>query len=193
MIDVIGETPLRILDFDIENAPISYLGSDWTTGLVTAIAWGLYPKGKIEARVLGEVDHEEMLEEFREEYGRADLVTGHYILKHDLPVLNRAMLRVGLPPLEPKMVSDTKLHLPKGQYVSASQENLSELLGVKAGKFHMNAARWERANVAAFGGGDPSGLELTRRRVTDDVRQHRQLRARLIELGHLGPAKMWRP
>lgn len=184
---------LRVLSFDIENAPISYLGSDWTTGLITAIAWGLYPKGRIEARVLGECSQRDMFEDFVDAYNSADVASGHYIIRHDLPVLNRAMLREGMPPLGPKLVSDTKLHLPKGQYVSCSQENLSELLGVKAGKFHMNAARWERANVAAFGSGDPSGLELTRRRVTDDVRQSRQLRAKLIELGHLGPPKMWRP
>lgn len=193
MIELAGGSRLRVLTLDIENAPISYLGSDWTTGLITAIAWGWYPRGRIEARLLGECRPDDMLEDFLIAYNEADVVSGHYVLKHDLPILNRAMLRVGFPPLEPKMVSDTKMHLPKGQYVSCSQENLSELLGVKAGKFHMNAARWERANVAALGGGDPAGLELTRRRVTDDVRQNRQLRAKLIELGHLGPPRMWRP
>jgi hypothetical protein len=31
--------PRRVLDFDIENRPLTYLGSDFTTAEVTAIAW----------------------------------------------------------------------------------------------------------------------------------------------------------
>ena len=34
----VSARPLRVLDFDIENRPLSYLGSDFTTAEVTAIA-----------------------------------------------------------------------------------------------------------------------------------------------------------
>ena len=36
---VVRQRPMRVLDFDIENRPLSYLGSDFTTAEVTAIAW----------------------------------------------------------------------------------------------------------------------------------------------------------
>ena len=93
-----GKT-LRVLDFDIENRPLSYLGMDYTTGEVTAIAASWEGKQHVWVKLLGRNTALEMLAGFAELYNQADIVTGHYIRKHDLPVLNGAMLEHGLPPL----------------------------------------------------------------------------------------------
>lgn len=190
----------RVLDFDIENRPLSYLGSDFTTGEVTAIAWQYVDEpSSADAAILGitcqhphcSVVHygetlAEILDRFVRAYNDADVVTGHYITGHDLPVINGALLELSLPALQDKLVSDTKQHLLKRRYISASQENLAEMLGVRAPKVHMNTPRWREANRLT-----PEGLAITKKRVVGDVRQHIQLRKKLIELGWLGPARLW--
>jgi len=129
-----------------------------------------------------------MLKGFRVLYDQSDIVTGHYLLKHDLPVINGAMLEYGLPPLAPKLVSDTKVHLVKRKYLSASQESLAGMFGLPEAKHHMSNPEWREANRLT-----PEGIEKTRKRVIDDVIQHKALRARLVELGALKPPRVWQP
>jgi hypothetical protein len=179
---------LSILDFDIENRPLSYLGTDFTTAEITAIAASFVGEKKVHVWLLGTDDPLAMLEGFRALYDRADCVTGHYIRKHDLPIINGAMLEAGLPPLAAKLSSDTKLDLLKRGGVSASQESLADMLDVEAPKEQMNQAKWRAANRLT-----PEGIKETRRRVVGDVRQHKEMRARLVELGWLGPPRTWSP
>jgi hypothetical protein len=182
--------PARILDFDLENRPLSYLGQDFTTSEITAIAWGWVGQAKIHVAVLGPNDNRlariVVLEAFRKEYDKADIVTGHYILEHDLPIIQGARIELGLKPLGPKMTCDTKIHLIKFKGISKSQENLAGALGVPATKFHMTNVMWREANRLT-----KEGISLTRRRVTDDVRQHQKLRAALVKGGYLGPPQLW--
>lgn len=186
-------TKLRILDFDIENRPLAYLGQDYTTAEITAIAaaWDVdgKPRG-MRVWLLGEDDPETMLREFRKMYDEADVVTGHYIRAHDLPVLNGAMLEYGLPPLDAKMSIDTKIDLKSHKYVSASMENLATTLGLGHlnPKVHMSNAMWREANRLT-----KAGLTLTKKRVVGDVLLHMKLRERLVELDMLTEPKEWRP
>lgn len=181
---------IRILDFDIENRPLSYLG-DWTTGEVTAIAacWAHTPR-RTQVWLLGPNPESAlvMLTEFRKMYDAADVVTGHYIRKHDLPIINGAMLEHGLPALAPKLASDTKTDLLRRKYLSASQESLAGLLGVPASKIHMTQAQWREANRLT-----PEGLKLTAKRAKGDVIQHMAMRKILNERGWLAPPRMWNP
>jgi hypothetical protein len=179
---------LRTLDFDIENRPLSYLGMDFTTAEITAIAWSFDDQADVDVRLLGYCTQLEMLAAFVEQYDRADVVTGHYILRHDLPIINGALLEQGMAPLGPKLVSDTKVHLIKRAGISASQENLAAMFGLATGKEHLNQVEWREANRLT-----PAGLEQTRRRVIGDVLQHKELRARLIQAGALGPPRAWEP
>ena len=181
---------LRILDFDIENRPLAYLGPEYTTAEITAIAVGWVGDRKpLRTWLLGQGEPvEAMLDWFVPLYNEADIVTGHYIRKHDLPILNGTLLEHGRPPLDEKLVSDTKLDLVKHLYLSASQENLCETLGIKAVKVHMSNAKWREANRLTT-----KGLALTYARVVGDVLQHMQLRAKLLKIGALGPPKVWRP
>lgn len=178
----------RILDFDIENRPLSYLGSDFTTSEITAIAWGWadQPDDNIHCVLLGVMTVPQMLRNFVAAYDLADIVTGHYILMHDLPIINAALLEYGMKPLGPKMVSDTKVHLMKGKGVSKSQESLSDLLGVDAEKYHMTQSKWREANRL-----EPQGLKETKKRVVMDVAQHKQLRAALVANRYLSGPKLW--
>ena len=178
---------LRILDFDIENRPLAYLGPDFTTAEVTAIAAGFVGEKKVRCWLLGVQPLRDILAEFREMYDQADMVTGHYIRKHDLPVLNGAMVEVGLPPLSDKLTSDTKLDFITSYYLSESQENLSQMLRVPPAKQHMSNASWREANRLT-----PSGIRKTRARAVGDVRQHMALRAKMLRLDLLGPPKVWR-
>jgi hypothetical protein len=178
----------RILDFDIENRPLSYLGGDFTTSEITAIAYGFAGEqdDTIRCHLLGRLTVAQMLRRFRAAYDQADIVTGHYVLMHDLPVINGAMIEAGLRPLGPKLVSDTKVHLVGFKGVSKSQESLSDLLGVGAAKHHMTQSKWRAANRL-----EAAGLAETERRVVGDVIQHKLLRAALARSGYLRRPVLW--
>jgi hypothetical protein len=177
----------RVLDFDIENRPLSYLGSDFTTAEVTAIAWAWTDSPDVTVYLLGEHDLTDILRSFVDAYNQADLVTGHFILGHDLPMLNGALMECGLPPLADKLVQDTKVHLMRAKGISKSQESLGAMFRLDAPKVTMNQSKWRAANRLT-----PDGLREVRERVVGDVRQHIELRRVLLERGLLAPPKVWR-
>lgn len=185
---------LRILDFDIENRPLSYWVPDRPTADITSIAsmW-VGDHESIEVLLLGELTTEEMLERFVARYNEADIVTGHYITRHDLPIINGQLYDLDLPLLGPKMASDTKTHMAfKKADIPATQEFLLELLdpqcplGIQLEKVHMTQRDWREANRLT-----PEGLEKTRRRVATDVHAHVHMRDSMLERGWLGAPKVW--
>lgn len=180
--------PLAILDFDLEARPLSWYGGDFVTKEITAIGAQFVGAKRGKCWLLGRDDPNEMLAEFREWFDRADIVTGHYILGFDLPLLQSAMIEYGLPPLTPKLAQDTKVHLLKFHGLSKSQENLGALLRLEHPKVQMDQAKWREANRLT-----QKGLALTRKRVMGDVAQHIELRQRLLDLGMLGEPRKWRP
>lgn len=182
---------LRILDFDIENRPLSYLGQDYTSGEVTAIAWSWIDSDEVVCRVMNKDIYRStvaMLKAFKKVYDEADIVTGHYIRKHDLPIINGALMEYGLTPLGEKRASDTKMDLVKTKYISASQESLAGMFDLVEHKHHMSQPEWRKANRLSL-----EGIEATKKRVVDDVVQHKALRAKLVEIECLKPAKIWSP
>jgi hypothetical protein len=182
--------PLRILDFDIENRPLSYLGQDYTTGDVTAIAWGWADEEKVycEVQTKRAGSLERMLRSFRDVYEEADMVTGHFIRGYDLPVLNGALMECGIPHLGPKLTCDTKNDLLKRKYISVSQENLAAMLGIAEPKVQMNTPLWREANRLT-----PGGVDLSRMRCAGDVVQHKALRLELLRRDWLAGPTVWRP
>ena len=177
---------LRVLDFDLENMPLAYVGGDFTTPDVTAIAWK-FAGDKVAPRVAiaGEVGREKMLLRFLEAYKRADVVTGHNIIRHDLPHLNAMFVELGWPPLTPVLVQDTYIHLKRRASGFASQAFLASALGVESPKVGVAHFAWRQENRERGTRG------ATRRRVAGDVIQHLELRAKLIELGWLRPPRRW--
>lgn len=180
----------RILDFDIENRPISYGGGDWTFADITAIAAGWANEGpdSIEIRQIGVHSYQGMLKWFSELWAQADIVTGHYILGHDIGHIQGALVEFGMPTLGQKMVSDTKNNLIRFTGISKSQENLCQYLGIDAPKEHMNEYLWRQANRLT-----PEGLMETSRRVVGDVKQHMEMRSEMVRRGLLKPPRVWNP
>lgn len=183
----------RILDFDIENRPLSYWYGDVTTAEITAIAWSFIGSGVVEYRTLAPPpDHElstyNMLAAFGKAYDEADMVTGHYIRRHDLPIINSAMMEWDVNPLTPKLTSDTKLDLVKHGGLPVSQQALGAMLEIQKPKVPMPTHRWRDANRLT-----PEGIQAAVARVVGDVEQHMEMRAELIERGLLLPPRMWTP
>ena len=174
------------LTFDIENRPLSYWIPDRPTAEITAIAWSF--GGLIEVVLLGRDDPRWMLERFSEAYAAANMVTGHYIRKHDLPIINGALMEYGMPGLTPKLTHDTKLDMVKKADIPATQEFLCEMLDISLPKVHMTQANWREANRLTT-----IGLEKTFARVTGDVAQHMLLRPAMIAAGWLKAPRVWRP
>ncbi len=180
---------LRILDFDTENRPLSYLGQDYTTAEITAMAWCFVDEPKtMTCMLLGRDDPRKILSCFLAAYESADMVTGHYIRMHDLPIINGSLVERRMRTLEDKLTCDTKLDLvKKGPVFSASQENLCAMLGLTAPKVHMNTVLWREANRLT-----DVGLKLAAKRVIGDVIQHMQLRKALVARNLLSTPTIWR-
>jgi hypothetical protein len=185
----------RILDFDIENRPLSYWVPDMPTAEITAIAscWADDLRS-MQVDCLGEMDGPTMLARFVERYNQADIVTGHYITRHDLPIINAMLMECGLPLLGPKGVIDTKTHMMKKADLPATQEFLLETLGVldvygqPIRKFHMTQVDWREANRLT-----PEGIAKTKARVASDVFGHMQLRLAMEARGMLRSPQTWNP
>jgi hypothetical protein len=185
---VVPSRPMKVLDFDIENRPLTYLGSDFTTAEVTAIAWAWTDKpDDVTVYLLGETDLSTILDRFLRVYDLADMVTGHYIKGHDLPMINGALVELGMPSLQDRLVQDTKTDLIALKGISKSQESLGSMFRLDAPKVQMNQTKWRAANRLT-----PEGLAEVRARVVGDVRQHIQMRAKLLEMGYLAPPRIWR-
>ena len=178
---------LRILDFDVEARPLHWISGDYVSKEITAMAWKwIGEDSPAECYLLGVDDPVVMLRAFLAAYDRADLVTGHFIRGYDLPMVNGALTEYQLPALSDKMAQDTKIDLVRKAGLSSSQENLGATLRLDHPKVKMDQASWRSANRL-----EPAGLLAVKERVIGDVQQHIELRERLLQLGYLGPARMW--
>jgi hypothetical protein len=157
---------------------------------ITALAWGWIGSRTVEHEILEQdlSNERSMLERFLKAYREADIVTGHYIIRHDLPLLNDHCMRFGWDVLPSKLAQDTKTLLPAVKGLGLSQENLGTLYELDAKKHGMNGRRWALANTLS-----PEGREEARRRVVGDVRQHKALRRALLDRGYLQPPRTWSP
>lgn len=184
---VVPTRPSRILDFDVEARPLHWISGDYVSKEITAIAWAWTDApDDVTCYLLGESEPVDMLRAFLDAYNQADMVTGHFIRGYDLPMVNGALTEYGLPALSDKLSHDTKIDLMRRSGLSVSQENLGTMLGLEHPKVHMDQAKWRAANRL-----NPEGFKFVRERCVGDVRQHIELRRRLLELGYLGRPKMW--
>lgn len=187
---------LAILDFDVECRPMSWYGGDFVTKEITAIAWRFIDEPEestkcwllmpsktraqhVNKKITG-------LKRFIKVYNQADMVTGHYIRGFDLPLLQAACIRLGLPPLASKLSHDTKIDLIRMTGLSKSQQNLASIFDLKHQKEGMNTGLWETANALVN-----EGRVETRRRVIGDVNQHIEFRAECLARHALQAPSMW--
>lgn len=179
---------LKILDFDLECRPLSWYAGDFNSKEITAIAACFIGQKNVSCWLLGKHTLKEIIEGFLQMYNKADIVTGHYIKKFDLPLINSTLMELGMPPLQPKLVHDTHSDLVKKHGMSNSQENLAALLGASYEKIQMTQKDWRDANRLT-----KAGIAKTRKRVISDVKQHIEMRQKLLELEMLGEPKLWKP
>lgn len=185
---VVRARPMRVLDFDVEARPLHWISGDYVSKEITAIAWAWCDQPEdVSCVLLGEVDPVVMLLRFRDAFQTADMVTGHFIRGYDLPMVNGALTEYQLPTLPDKLTQDTKLDLVRRQGLSGSQENLGTMLRLEHPKVKMDQRKWRDANRLT-----PEGLIATRERVIGDVKQHMEMRKRLLELGYLAAPCVWR-
>src|SRR5581483_6649372 len=122
---------LKILDFDIETRLVGFYSAGRfkpSGSEPTAIAASFVGEDEVHVWVQPDYTVEEMLVYFLELYDQADIVTGHYIRKFDLPILNANLFEQGYGLLGEKLVQDTKVDLREFEGLSKSQENLAETL-----------------------------------------------------------------
>lgn len=180
--------PQRVLDFDVECRPLSFLGSDYMTKEITAMAWSWSDPNHVTCYALGETDAVTMLLAFKAVYDAADIVTGHYIRGFDLPLINGALTEYQLPTLGPKLSHDTKIDLVSRHGMSGSQESIGAMLRLDNPKVQMNQQKWRDANRLT-----PDGIALSKERVIGDVTQHIEMRNGLLKLGYLSAPVLWKP
>jgi hypothetical protein len=180
----------RILIFDIENRPLTYWFGDVTTSEITSIAWKWVGEDDVyvESLTTEPGSAESMLETFLEAYRQSDMVCGHYIRRHDLPIVQAALMEYGLPLLTAINSCDTKLDLVKRSGQPATLENIAALLGVEAPKVSMSQMDWREANRLT-----PEGIAKTENRVIGDIYLQEAVREALILRGWLKPPSMWYP
>ncbi len=180
--------PMRVLDFDTESRPLHWITSDYMSQEITAMAWAWTDTpDNVTCHMLGETDTVDMLQAFRAVYDQADMVTGHYITGHDLPLIQAMLTECHLPLLPDKLVQDTKTHLVKRRGMSSSQENIAAMLLLEHDKVKMNQAKWRAANRLT-----PEGRQEARKRVIGDVQQHIEMRGKLLELGYVSRHERWK-
>ena len=151
---------------------------------VTAIAWSWIGSDEVHHETLLD-GPEAMFGAFLADYERADMVTGHNLIRFDLPVLNADLLRHGFPSLGAKLVQDT-IRIVKTKGFKKGQDNLSTLIENPIGKMPLNWQEWHNAYKEP---GWPTVIE----RVTSDVRGHKLLRERMLERGWVRRPVMWSP
>lgn len=179
-------TAARRLHFDAECLPGHWIGGDFVSKLITAIAASWADSDVVWYWTHFTATRREMLEEFSELYTEADLVTGHYIRGFDLPLFNGNRRRAGLGPLGDKMTLDTKLDLLRAGGRSSSQENLAAELRIAEPKVKVTLVDWEDFNVREPGA-EQHGID----RVVGDVVQHKAMTEELLRRGWLGSARPW--
>jgi hypothetical protein len=185
----ISKRVLRILDFDTECRPMHY--NEWRPeSQITAIAWSWVGATKISVSYLSQnvEDERDMLLRFLKAYDEADMVSGHYIRKHDLPLLNDHALRVLGRPIGSKLTQDTMVDLKAIKSLGKSQDNLAATFSMLEEKHHMTGADWREANKLTT-----VGIEKTVKRVSDDVIQHKALTAELLHANALHSPRVWYP
>lgn len=178
---------MKVLDFDCECRPMHFYG-DYVSKEITAMAWAWTDKpDDVTCYLLGETDLPKMLAAFVEAWASADLVTGHFIRGFDIPLIQGALTEQKMALLPDKLTQDTKLDAVSRHGLSASQENWGGMLGLENPKVQMDQTKWRKANRL-----QPEGLALVRERVTGDVKQHIELRLKMLRLEYLKPPVMWR-
>lgn len=158
---------------------------------ITCAAWSWVGEEDVHSVITGKdgfFDHGlrvERLLPLLDAIAEADVVTGHNLVRFDLPVLNAELMRSAGQPLDPIDVEDT-IRLPKTKGLKKGLDNLARILGVPGEKLPLNWTEWDEAY-------EEDGWPEVIRRCESDVILHKQQRQAAIDAGWGKPAREWRP
>lgn len=181
----------RVLDFDVETLAAGFADPAWVPQKITCCAWSWVGSDEVKATICGPMGffkpelRRKMLLPLLEAISEATMVTGHNLLRFDLPVINSECLRLGLPTLGAVLVQDT-IRLKRTKGFKKGQDNLGRLLKTLQQKESMDWQAWEEAY-------EEDGWPLVESRAKTDVIQHKQIREQMLERDWLKPPTLWRP
>ena len=182
----------RILDFDLETVAAGFADPDWVPQKITCVAWSWIGSDEVESRISTSEGlfrrperRRKMLVPLLAAIDAADMLTGHNLLRFDLPVLNAECMRLGLPTLEPILVQDT-IRLRKTKGFKKGQDNLVSLTGVPIPKLALSWQEWQHAY-------EEKGWATVVERCETDVKGHKLMRQELLDRGWLKEPTKWRP
>ena len=172
--------------FDVEARPGPWGGGDFTFKHMLSLAGG---PDEHNIDYLGPGFKARALERWVRPLREPCLVITHNGPRYDLPLLNGTLVKMGLSPLPPLMVSDTYAGLPKrGLAFSASLGNMAKRFGLEQQKGSMGEVDWERVYA-----GDREALDDLMHYNIGDVFTTLALHRRLSELGLLKAPQRWQP
>jgi DNA polymerase elongation subunit (family B) len=181
----------RILDFDIETLAAGFADPNWVPQKITVAAWSWVGEEPVEHIITGKEGfwsrklRGERLAPLVEAIREADALTGHNIIRFDLPVLNAECARCGIDPLPKIRVYDTtRLWRMKG--FKKGQDNMSHNFALKEEKMKLDWSEWD----AAY---EEDGWPVAVERCRTDVIQHKAFRANPDVQKWLRGPSVWRP
>ena len=182
----------KILDFDCETIAAGFADPQWVPQKITCVAWSWVGADAVESRIATSEGlfsrpdrRRKMLEPLIESILEADIVTGHNLLRFDLPILNAECLRLGMPSLTRLLVQDT-MKIVKTKGFKKGQDNLVALTDVPLRKLALSWQEWQDAY-------EEKGWKTVVERCVSDVLGHKMLRQEMLDRGWLKPPIPWRP
>lgn len=125
-----------------------------------------------------------MLADLLYNIGQADMLTGHNLIRFDLPVVNAEAMRLNLEPIKNVLVQDT-MKMPKAKGFKKGQDNLGRLLKVPIDKVALDWQAWQDAY-------DDPEWRVVIERCAGDVLQHKLIRDEMLTRGWIKPPTYWR-
>jgi len=180
-----------ILDFDIETLAAGFSDPNWVPQKITCVSWSWIGEEEVKVEICGQLGffspqlRIDMLRPFLEDLQKADIVTGHNLLRFDLPVLNSELLRLGLHGLGSMIVQDT-MRIVKTKGLKKGQDNIAGLLKTAERKKSLDWQQWEDAY-------EEGTWKTVKARCVSDVIMHKQMRQQMIERGWLKKNHIWSP
>ncbi len=181
----------RILDWDVETVAAGFADPNWVPQKITCVAWSWVGSDVVESRVCGSRGlfgnpalRRHMLKPLLDAIAEADMLTGHNLIRFDLPVVNAECMRLGLDPIGAVLVQDT-MRVRRAKGFKKGQDNLGTMYGIAQEKLALSWQQWQDAY-------DERGWKTIIQRAESDVVMHKALRLKMIEAGHLKPPVTWR-
>jgi hypothetical protein len=171
----------RVLDWDCENGPGFYWYDGKATSLLHTVsaAWVDTPEEVTSWTTRWRPPRGLVVEDLsrlRKMIESAGAVTGHNIVRHDIPLLNSHFDRLDQPRIEWPHVIDTMSLIRNGMGMSRSQENLLAMYELNREKMTVPLATWEKAWR-----GSVKESRIVVERCETDVLGHIELYKKLIE------------